>query len=50
MSGWKEKLLSIGEKEILIKVVVQVVSTYIMGCFLLPKGLCEEIEGMMRNF
>ena len=50
MSGWKEKLLSIGEKKILIKVVVQAVSTYIMGCFLLPKGLCEEIEGMMRNF
>ena len=50
MLGWKEKLLSIGGKEILIKVVVQAVPTYIMGCFLLPKGLCEEIEGMMRNF
>ena len=50
MSDWKEKLLFIGGKEILIKVVVQAVPTYIMGCFLLPKGLCEEIEGMMRNF
>ena len=50
MSGWKEKLLSIGGREILIKAVVQAVPTYSMGCFLLPKGLGEEIEGMMRNF
>ena len=50
MSGWKEKLLSIGGREILIKAVAQAVPTYSMGCFLLPKGLCEEIEGMMRNF
>ncbi|KAL0003812.1 hypothetical protein SO802_011373 [Lithocarpus litseifolius] len=21
-----------------------------MSCFLLPKGLCDELEGMMRNF
>ncbi|KAK9987792.1 hypothetical protein SO802_028031 [Lithocarpus litseifolius] len=50
LSSWKEKLLSIGGREILIKVVVQAVPTYSMGCFLLPKGLCEEIEGMVRNF
>ena len=50
MSGWKEKLLFIGGREILIKAVAQAVPTYSMGCFLLPKGLCEEIEGMMRNF
>ena len=50
MTGWKEKLLSIGGREILIKAVAQAVPTYTMGCFLLPKGLCEDIEGMMRNF
>lgn len=50
LSGWKEKLLSIGGREILIKAVAQAVPTYIMGCFLLPKGLCEDLEGMMRNF
>ena len=50
MSGWKEKLLLIEGREILIKAVAQVVPTYTIGCFLLPKGLCEDIVGMMRNF
>ena len=49
-AGWKEKMLSMGGKEVLIKVVTQVVPMYIMSCFLLPKGLCEEIEGMIRSF
>lgn len=48
--GWKEKMLSMGEKEILIKVVAQVVPTYTMSCFLLPKGLCDDLESMMHNF
>ena len=50
LSGWKEKMLSMGGKEILIKAVAQAVPTYTMGYFLLPKGLCEDLEGMMRNF
>ena len=48
--GWKEKLLSIGGREILIKVVAQAVPIYAMECFLLPKSLCDDMEGMMRNF
>ena len=50
MTGWKEKLLLIGGREILIKAIARVALTYIMGCFLLPKGLREYIEGMIRNF
>ena len=50
MSGWKEKLLLIEGREILIKAIAQAVPTYTMGCFLLPQGLCEDIEGTMRNF
>ena len=50
LSGWKEKMLSMGGKEILIKAVTQAIPTYTMSCFQLPKGLCEDLERMERNF
>ena len=50
LAGWKEKFLSIGGREILIKAVAQAISTYTMSCFQLSKGLCDDIEGMTRNF
>ena len=50
LTGWKEKLLSMGGREILIKTVAQAIPTYTMSCFQLPKGLCDDLEGMMRRF
>ena len=43
-------MLSMGGKEILIKAIAQAVPTYTMSCFLLPKGLCDDLESMMCNF
>ena len=48
--GWKEKFLSTAERDILIKLVVQAIPTYVMSCFLPPMGLCEHIESMISKF
>ena len=50
LSGWKEKLLSHADKEILIKVVAQEIPTYTMSVFLLPNSLCDEMTSMVRQF
>ena len=44
------KLLSQVGMEVLIKSVIQPISTYAMGCFKLPIGLCNEIEVLIRKF
>lgn len=48
--GWKEKMLSKIEKEILIKAVVQAIPTYTISCFKLPDSCCEDLTSMIRNF
>ena len=53
LGGWKEKLLSyMGRegREVLIKSVAQALLTDVMSCFLLPKCLCHEMEGLIRRF
>lgn len=50
LKGWKEKVLSQASREILIKSIAQAIPTYIMSCFKLSKGLCNEIRAMVRNF
>ena len=48
--GWKGKLLSLVDKEVLIKAVAQATPTYIMSCFKLPDSLCKELSSMISKF
>ena len=50
MQEWKEKLLSQADKEVMIKAVVQSISTYSMSFFWLTIGLLKDIEAMIRKF
>jgi hypothetical protein len=50
INGWKEKLLSIGGKEILLKAVAQAVSVYAMSVFLIPKGVCKRMMDAISQF
>ena len=50
LSGWKEKMLSMGGREVFIKAVAQAIPTYTMSYFQIPKSICDDIEGIMRKF
>jgi hypothetical protein len=50
LKGWKERLLSFAGRGILISAVIQALPTYIMSCFLIPKGMCEKIEQASCKF
>jgi len=48
--GWKERFLSQAGKEVLLKAVVQAISTYSMSVFWLPKSLCSQLNSLMSKF
>ncbi|XP_051202445.1 uncharacterized protein [Lolium perenne] len=50
LEGWKEKFLSMGGKEILLKAIIQSIPVYAMSVFNLPKKLCKEITDAMAAF
>ena len=50
IQGWKEKLLSRADKEVLIKAVSQSIPTYTMGVFQFPVKLCNELNAMCARF
>jgi hypothetical protein len=50
LKGWKERYLSFAGRSILINAVIQAIPTYVMSCFLLPKGLCDQIERAICRF
>lgn len=50
LKGWKKIALSKAGTEVLIKFIVQSIPTYVVGCFLLPQSICDEIESMTTCF
>ncbi|XP_058758974.1 uncharacterized protein LOC131632184 [Vicia villosa] len=50
IKGWRENFLSRAGKEILIKVVAQAIPNYIMSCYKLPEGMCQELQSMLDAF
>jgi hypothetical protein len=50
INGWKEKLLSLGGKEILIKSIAQVVPVYAMMVFKISKNICKGITNAISQY
>lgn len=50
INSWQHKMFSSEGKEISIKAVAQVVPTYAMSVFKLPKGLYEDIPRAIAKF
>ena len=50
VKGWMEKCLSSQGKEVLVKSVPQAVPVFSMSCFKLPRGLCEHLNKLIRQF
>lgn len=48
-STWKKSFLSQASKEVLLLSVVQVIPTYTMSLFLLPRKICKGIISSMSN-
>jgi hypothetical protein len=50
LSNYKVKFLSQAGKEILLKAIVQAISTYNMNVFLFPTAICKDMNRMMQDF
>ena len=50
LEGWKEKFLSMGGKEILLKAIIQALPVYAMAVFKIPKLRCKQMTDAMAAF
>ena len=47
---WHNKYLSKAGKEVLIRSVGMAIPSYLLGFFLLPQSLCDELEKILNGF
>ncbi|XP_074356646.1 uncharacterized protein LOC141696400 [Apium graveolens] len=50
LRGWKTTLFSAAGREVLIKVVIQTMPTYLMSYFKIPRAILDKIHGMVARF
>lgn len=48
-AGWKEKVLSLTSKTILVKAGALALPSYVMQTFTLPKHICERMDSIIRK-
>ena len=50
LHNWKNKLLSVARKKVMLKAVIMAMPTYAMSCFKLSARLYKEITAMMASY
>lgn len=50
ISSWGGRSLTKAGKEVLIKSILQSIPSYVMGTYLIPPSVCEELECMMNSY
>ncbi|CAL1374304.1 unnamed protein product [Linum trigynum] len=50
LKGWKERVMSVAAREVLIKSVVQAQLSYAMSVFKIPEGILEQVHSLMTTF
>jgi hypothetical protein len=50
INGWRQKTLSLGGKETLIKFIAQAVPVYAMMVFRIPKTICKGITSAILQY
>lgn len=48
--GWRNKFISQGGNEVLLKAIALAMPVYTMNCYKLPKNTCEEIERIIAQY
>lgn len=50
VDNWNTRFLSMGDKEVFVKSILQALSIYAMQCFLFPKAFCTQMEAILNKF